>query len=125
MSAAADAAASARAVFARRVDAWLAEDVDGYLACWRADMTITLPGRDEPIVGIDAYRELVEQSFRWARPVAFDVHHLALDGAVVLAEWSIRVERRHDGATIAWDGASACELRDGSISWWREYHRRR
>jgi limonene-1,2-epoxide hydrolase len=110
-------------VFDRRVRAWLAEDVDAYLACWHDDMTITLPGRGEPLAGIEKYRTLVEGSFAWARPVSFDVHALGVDGDVVLAEWTLRAERRDDGVLVEWSGMSACELRDARIVWWREYHR--
>jgi ketosteroid isomerase-like protein len=110
-------------IFERRVRAWLAEDLDGYLACWHDDMSITLPGRDAPLVGLRAYRALVEQSFAWARPSSFDVHHLAVEGEVVLAEWTIRVARRRDDVVYEWSGMSACEVRDGRITWWREYHR--
>lgn len=112
-----------REVFDRRVRAWLAEDVDGYLACWHNDMSIVLPGREAPIVGLDAYREMVEQSFAWARPVSFDVHHIAVDGDIALAEWTIRVARRRDDVLYEWSGMSVCEVRDGRITWWREYHR--
>jgi limonene-1,2-epoxide hydrolase len=110
-------------LFDRRVRAWLAADVDAYLACWHDDMAITVPGRDEPLVGIDPYRKLVEGSFAWARPVSFDVHALAVDGDIVLAEWTLRAERRADGVLVEWSGASVCELRDERIVWWREYHR--
>ncbi|MDQ1520334.1 MAG: hypothetical protein QOI55_1407 [Actinomycetota bacterium] len=65
-------------LFDRRVRAWLAEDVDAYLACWHDDMRITLPGRDDALVGVAAYRRLVERSFAWAKPVSFDVHALAV-----------------------------------------------
>jgi ketosteroid isomerase-like protein len=138
----------ARAIFDRRVQAWLAEDVDAYLACWHDDMVITLPHRDAPLVGIDLYRALVERSFAWAKPVSFDVHALAVCGRsegppsegpaavaegangmraerdVVLAEWTIRAERRADHVMVEWSGMSACEIRDGRITWWREYYRR-
>ena len=101
----------------------MAEDVDAYLACWHDDMSITVPGREMPIMGVAAYREMVEQSFAWARPVSFDVHHLAVSGDVVFAEWTIRVVRRRDDVQFEWTGMSVCELRDGRIRWWREYHR--
>ena len=93
-------------VFQRRVDAWLAEDVDAYLACWHDDMVLTLPG-GRVVEGIDAYRRLVEGSFAWAAPVSFDVHAVAVDGSCVLADWR---------------GLSICELRDAKIAWWREHH---
>jgi ketosteroid isomerase-like protein len=112
------------AIFDRRVRAWLDVDLDAYLGCWHDDLEITLPGRDEPLVGLERYRKLVERSFAWARPVSFDVHALAVDGDVVLAEWTLRAVRRDDGVTVEWSGMSACALRDGRISWWREYHQR-
>ena len=46
----------------------------------------------------------------------------AAGGDVVLAEWTISAERRSDGAVVEWEGMSVCELRDGRISWWREYY---
>jgi limonene-1,2-epoxide hydrolase len=111
----------ARAVFDRRRAAWLAEDLDGYMACWVDDMVIEVPGRT--ITGIDAYRALAAGSFAWARPVDFDVHHLAVDGEVVLADWTITVERRSDQVPVTWRGMSACRLApDGRIVWWREYY---
>jgi ketosteroid isomerase-like protein len=112
-------------LFDRRVRAWLAEDVDAYLACWHDDMRITLPGRDDALVGVAAYRRLVERSFAWAKPVSFDVHALAVvvDTDIALAEWTIRATRRADDVTVEWSGMSACEVRDGRIAWWREYHR--
>jgi ketosteroid isomerase-like protein len=107
--------------FRRRVDAWLAADLDAYLDCWHADMELTLPG-GRVVQGIDAYRDLVARSFAWADPMSFDVHHLASDGPHVLADWTIRARRRDDGVVVEWHGLSVCELRDGRIVWWREHH---
>jgi ketosteroid isomerase-like protein len=106
----------AAAVFERRRQAWLAVDVDGYLACFADDLEITVPGREEPIRGIEAYGRLVRASFAWARPRSFEFHHLAVAGDdVVLAEWTISTEK------ATWRGMSACALADGRIRWWREY----
>ena len=68
----------ARAVFERRIAAWLTEDVDAYVACWHDDMRIEMP--TGVIEGAARYRNLVVGSFAWAAPVSFDVHHLAVDG---------------------------------------------
>ena len=113
------------AVFRRRVDAWLAADLDAYMDCWADDMVITLPTGE--IRGAEKYRKLVAAGFAWAEPVSFDVHHLAFttgdgDGDVALADWTIRAQRREDDALIEWRGLSVCELRDGKITWWREHH---
>jgi hypothetical protein len=110
----------ARAVFERRVAAWLAADIDAYMACWHDDMVIELPSG--LINGAERYRKLVAAGFEWAAPESFDVHHLALDGDVVLADWTITARRRADDVLIGWRGLSVCELRDGRISWWREHH---
>lgn len=105
----------AAALFERRRTAWLAADVDAYLACFDDDLEITVPGRDEPIRGIERYGKLVRASFAWAAPRSFEFHNLAVAGDVVLAEWSISTDR------AAWQGMSACGIRDGRILWWREY----
>jgi len=68
------------------------------------------------------YEAMVRGSFGWAAPRTFAVHHLAVDGDVVLADWTITVERRHNGTPVTWRGMSACELADERIVWWREYY---
>lgn len=112
--------AEAHALFDRRLTAWLAEDVDGYLACWAADMVFTSPVH-AALRGRDAYAALIRQSASAVRPLRFTVHHLAVNDDVVLAEWTMAVARRADGKELVWDGASACAIRDGVITWWREY----
>jgi ketosteroid isomerase-like protein len=110
------------AVFMRRVDAWLAADLDAYMDCWADAMVIELPsGRIE---GRAKYRKLVQAGFAWAEPVSFDVHHLAFEAGddVALADWTIRARRRDDGVEIGWRGLSVCEFRDERITWWREHH---
>jgi limonene-1,2-epoxide hydrolase len=105
----------------RRVSAWLAADLDAYMACWTGDMVITLPSG--VVTGADRYRSLVAAGFDWAAPVSFDVHHLAFDGPVALADWTIRARRREDDVLIEWRGLSVCEFGDdGRITWWREHH---
>jgi ketosteroid isomerase-like protein len=105
----------------RRVSAWIAADLDAYMACWTDDMVITLPSGE--ICGRDRYRRLVAAGFEWAQPVSFDVHHLAFDDAVALADWTIRARRRADDVLIEWRGLSVCEFTDdGRIRRWREHH---
>jgi ketosteroid isomerase-like protein len=110
-----------RAVFERRRAAWLAEDVPGYLDCWHDDLVLDMPSRT--VRGRDAYEQLLRRSFAWARPRSFEIHHLAVDDDVALADWTISVTRRDDGAVVEWRGMSAARLRDGRIVWWREYYK--
>ena len=109
-----------RDVFMRRVAAWLAADLDAYMDCWADDMVIELPSG--VVAGAEKYRKLVAAGFEWAEPVSFDVHHLAFDGDVALADWTIRARRREDGELIEWRGLSVCEFGGEQITRWREHH---
>ena len=129
-----------RDAFTRRVDAWLAADLDAYMDCWADAMVIELPSGI--VEGKARYRKLVAAGFAWADPVSFDVHHLAFtttpsataerppprphaedETNVALADWTIRTRRREDAVVIEWRGLSVCKFADdGRISWWREHH---
>ena len=109
------------ALFERRRDAWLREDVEGYLALWAEDMTFQSPVHAEPLRGRTAFAALVRRSLAFSRPLAFDFTHIAVQGPMVLAEWRIAVERREGGRRIEWWGMNVAELRDGLIRSWREY----
>jgi ketosteroid isomerase-like protein len=108
-------------LFDRRRLAWLREDLDAYLALWEDDMTFGSPVHREPLRGRPAFGELVRRSNAMSKPLRFDVTHLAVHGDTVLAEWSIAMTHRETGRTIAWDGMSVAEIRDGRIRTWREY----
>ncbi len=110
----------AHTLFDRRLRAWLAGDVDGYLALWAPDMVFTSPVHAE-LRGRDAYARLIHGSMAAVKPLAFTVAHLAVQGDVVLAEWTMAIEGRADGRRREWTGMSACAIRDGLIVWWREY----
>ncbi len=109
----------ARRLFDRRRAAWLAEDVDAYVGCFADDIVLEVPGRT--VRGHAEYESMARRSFDWARPISFEFHHLAVgDGDVVMADWTISVERRSDGAPVTWRGMSVCGIVDGRIAWWRE-----
>ncbi len=113
---------SAHALFDRRRRAWLAADLDAYLELFAKDLEIWMPGRPEPVRGRDRYAEVVARSFRWAAPESFEFHHLAVNGDVVMAEWTIAARRRDDRALFRWHGMSVARIDgDGRIAWWREY----
>ena len=109
----------ALALFERRRQAWLAGDVEAYLALWAPDMRFRSPTHPEPLDRL-GFAALVRRSLAAARPLSFDFSHVAVNGDMVLAEWRIAVERS-DGERVVWWGMSVAEVRDGLIFDWREY----
>ncbi len=111
----------AQRLFDRRRAAWLAEDLDAYVGCFADDVVLEVPGRT--VRGHAEYEPMSRRSFEWARPVSFEFEHLAVgDDDVVMADWTITVERRSDGRPVTWRGMSACRIVDDRIAWWREYY---
>jgi uncharacterized protein (TIGR02246 family) len=82
---------AAAALFERRRQAWLREDLEGYLALWSEDMTFASPVHAEPLRGRRAFADLVRQSLAMSRPLRFTVEHLAVSEDIVLAEWEITI----------------------------------
>lgn len=113
--------AQATALFDRRRAAWLREDLDAYLDCFAVDLVFASPVHDPPLRGRPAFAEVVRRSNAALRPCSFDVHALAVQDDVVLAEWSIAVEARADGRRLHWRGMSVATYRDERIATWREY----
>jgi len=112
---------AAVALFEKRRTAWLREDLDAYLDLWADDMTFQSPVHSEPLRGRAAFAALVRQSSQLTRPLRFDFEHIAVHGDLVLAEWTIAVERRDDHRQMEWRGMSVAEIRAARILWWREY----
>jgi len=113
--------AEAVELFERRRAAWLQEDLDAYLAMWSVEMTFQSPVHDPPLHGRAAFERLVRQSAKMMRPLAFEVHRLAVDGEAILAEWTIAAEHRETGRRVEWTGMCVAELRGSLIERWREY----
>ena len=109
------------AVFERRRAAWLAEDLDTYLGMFNENIVFQGPA-GEPTHGKAAFAALVRRSAQMVRPASWEFHEIAVNGSRVLAEWTIAIESRSDGSRYTWSGMSVCELRDGLITWWREYY---
>ena len=101
--------------------AWLAADLAAYVACFADDVVLEVPGR--VVRGHDQYEPMARSSFEWAKPVSFEFHHIAVgDDDVVMADWTITVERRSDGTPVSWRGMSVCTIVDDRITRWREYY---
>jgi len=108
-------------LFARRRDAWLASDLDAYLALFSPELEFQSPTNVEPLRGREAFAALVRASADALEPVSFEFSQLAVHGDVVLAEWHIAARHRASGRRIAWWGMSVCTLEAGLIKTWREY----
>ena len=108
-------------LFEKRRAAWLDADLEAYLDLWAEDMTFQSPVHAEPLRGKQAFAALVRQSLEFSRPLRFEFEQIAVDGAMVLAEWTIAIERRDTQRIVEWRGMSVCEIRDGKIQTWREY----
>ena len=108
------------ALFDKRRDAWLRGDIDAYMALWADDMTFQSPVHHAPL-GRKEFAELVRQSTTISKPLFFEFDHIAVHGDMVLAEWTIAIERRDTGKRIEWRGMSSAEIRGGLIRVWREY----
>ena len=113
--------AAATRLFDRRRQAWLGEDLPAYLDCFTDDLVFGSPVHDPPLVGREAFADLVRRSQSMLRPRRFEVHALAVHDELVLAEWTIVVEARTDARAIRWRGMSTARYRAERIAVWREY----
>jgi len=113
-------ASDAVAVIERRRDAWLDEDLDTYLGLTAEDYVIEVDGKED-VRGRAALEEMVRRNYERFRPVAWEFHAIVARGSTVLAEWTTTLEARATGERWALRAMSICEVRDGVLSWWREY----
>lgn len=109
------------ALFERRRDAWLSEDLDAYLSLFDPGLVYQGPV-GEPVYGRDNYGDLVRRSYKAVRPVSFDFHEIAVHDTRVLAEATITFELRANGRRLSYRYMSICDIKDGLITWWREYY---
>jgi uncharacterized protein (TIGR02246 family) len=113
--------ADAVALFEKRRAAWLAEDVDGYLACFADDIVMETP-MGAPVRGMTDYAALVRRSLEAFRPASFEFHAIAVHGDQVLAEWTIALDSRRGDGRVTYRGMSIGTISGGRIRTWREYY---
>lgn len=111
----------ATTLFERKLEAWLGEDNERYLAFWAEDMTFGSPMNPEPIRGRATFAALLRSWGPAMRPLSMAIEHLAVAGDTVLSEWTVGLEERATGRQIVWRGMSVAGYRDGLIVNWREY----
>ena len=101
-------------------DAWLREDVDGYLRLFADDFVFCVNGV-ELTRGRLALENAVRRSYLRLRPVSWEFHSIAVDGDTVLAEWTVETEERTTGSRRVTRAMSICQIQSGRTIWQREY----
>lgn len=112
--------AEAVALIEKRRDAWIAEDVDTYLSMFSDDFLFHVNGV-ELIKGRSALENAVRRSYLRFQPISWEFDEIAVHGAHVLAEWTVTMETRATGAKRSIRAMSIGEIRDGLMTWQREY----
>jgi uncharacterized protein (TIGR02246 family) len=103
----------------QRIRAWRDEDLEAIMAGYADDIVHVSPyGRR---VGVADMRAVNARYL--AEYTAFDVqlHRLVVEGDQAALEWTWSETRRADGLRHSADDAIVFALRDGKISYWREY----
>lgn len=109
--------------FSVRERAWLAKDLDAYMDLWAEDVEFTTPDAGETIHGRDALRAFIAANFAAPSvPASLSIDHYALEGDVLLHEWTLttQIEGRSEPHVLR--GMAVCGFRDGRVAWWRDYY---
>ena len=112
--------AEAVALFQKRRDAWLTEDVPTYLSMFAHEFAFYVNGV-ERIKGRLALENAVLRSYLRFQPISWELHEIAVHGPNVLAEWTVAMRARTTGVQRSIAAMSICEVRDGLTTWQREY----
>jgi len=113
--------AEAVRLFERRRSAWLTKDFETYMNLFHPDLVFQGPS-GEPSNGRNAYADLVLRSYDAIEPISFEIKEIAVHGSRVLAEAEISLRFKANGQLVSYPLMSICEIREGLITWWREYY---
>jgi uncharacterized protein (TIGR02246 family) len=103
----------------RRIRAWQAGDLDAIMAGYADDIVHISPyGRR---VGVAEIRAANERYLAEYTGFEVQLHRLVVEGDQGALEWTWSETRRADGLRRSADDAIVFVLRDGKISYWREY----
>lgn len=108
------------ALIEERRDAWLNQDLEAYLSLTAEDYLFEADGKEQ-LRGRVAMEDMVRRNYERFRPISWEFHEIAVHRSNVLAEWTVTLEARANGARWSFPAMSICEIRDGAIAWWREY----
>lgn len=107
------------ALVRRQAAAWTAGDAHAAAADFAEDGVLISPGGAWR--GPEGVRRGVRAFLDTAAVVRIEVRRVLVDGDEAAVEW-VWTERRHaDGAVVTMEDAIVVGLRDGRITYWREY----
>ena len=109
----------ARALVERQARAWECADVAAITADFAPDGVLISPGGRWQ--GHDALRTAAAAFFAASTDVQVTVTRVLLDGDQGAVEWTWSETRRADGRRHTVEDAIIFALRDGRITYWREY----
>jgi limonene-1,2-epoxide hydrolase len=104
----------------KRRDAWVNEDLETYLGLTGEDYVLEVNGHEE-LRGRVAFENMIRRNYERFLPVSWDFHEIVSHDPHVLAEWTVTMEEKRSGARWSVMGMSICEVRNGVLTWWREY----
>jgi hypothetical protein len=109
--------------FAVRERAWLAKDLDAYMSLWSEDVEFTTPDAGDTIHGRDALRAFIGANFAApGEPASLSIDHYAIDGSVLLQEWTLVTQAEGGSEPHVLRGMAVCGFRNGRVIWWRDYY---
>lgn len=103
----------------KQADAWENADLDAIPADFAADGVFISPGGRWQ--GRDAIRKAAEAFFAVSTDVQVELKRVIISGDEGAAEWVWHETRRTDGKRLSAEDAIVFQLRDGKITYWREY----
>ncbi|WP_052390381.1 nuclear transport factor 2 family protein [Streptomyces sp. NRRL B-24484] len=92
---------------------WAAPDPAGLDGLSAPDIVLEWPGREEPIRGLDAWRQQVAGALARFPGLVLEVVADAADGDTSFVAW--RAAASVDGRAVHWQGVDRMELRDGLV----------
>ncbi len=108
-----------RAIVERAKNAWVARDADALAQLFTPDAQLIVPGQRWQ--GQAKIREEVAKFSRLYTDVQITIHRTIVDGNHAAVEWHYEDTEKATGKRSQADDAIVIEVKNGRISYWREY----
>jgi uncharacterized protein (TIGR02246 family) len=100
-------------------DAWVARNADALAQLFAADGELIVPGQRWR--GQVKIREEISKFAQQYTDVSIDIRRVVVDGNQAAVEWHYKDTEKATGKCNQADDAIVLEVKDGQISYWREY----